>query len=271
MEEMIEEISERLDLKGNPNGTLNKVEVNDKIPKDALKVAIDQLVMLSKSELWSYVANFFYDTMELYWKLPAEKQVKVLPNKVKYITALGKELKQMSENQKWRTPSKAMNINDDSEEDKDNKTAHKYDIDLKEVNNDDFVIIETEEETKDILEELDIDLSDFDFIIHNNDEDVKESFVEEVQLQEYEEAVIEGTPITPRQQFMLLKRKFKKDQTIRQLEFESKKGTIAHILYNINDWQRLKHKYKLDSTINYNATSHYCKLGDFTFYIIRTR
>lgn len=305
LNDLIDEISERLDMRNSPDGTLNKIEINDKIPIDIVKVMIDQVILLSKSELCGYLTQMLYDTMEMYHKLPAEKQVKVLPNKVKYITALGKELKIMSENHKsWNNPRKAMSINDDSQEEADYKTAHTYNLDDDDevdvsdivIHNDTEVEIDFDDEITNIHVELanaglvdvdiskevdDIDLSDFDIddiVIHDDEEKYKEVKAEMIKFHTDErmdkvESELKKEYEIPmaRHEFMELKRLYPRDQTIKQLLFTTNKGTIANIYRNETEWEAERSRLRKQSLINYNSSRHYCKHGKFNFYIIRHR
>jgi hypothetical protein len=99
---------------------LNKIRINDKMVKKPVEIAIDQIVTLSKSTLWTEVRQKIDDYMPMYHRLPTEEQVRQLPDRVKKVirSEFLEPLKQSAEyyqSQVERT-KKAMNINDENDD-----------------------------------------------------------------------------------------------------------------------------------------------------------
>ncbi len=264
--------SERAYKRGLPNGTFNHIEINNKVPRVSLKVAIDQVITLSKSVISGLLYESLNRMMGTYKNLPVEKQVKIMPNKVKYMTALGNELKLLQDTHiSYYTPHKAMLMNEDKELTAVDRTAHIYDLtDTKEIEIENVDISEVIVKPKPIEEgrylgnmidnvrekvellEQEIDLSEFDIDdVIDNYETPKEipietdkfeellndewnATVKPLTTEEYKEIETNLKPeLTVRQRFDILKKTYPHDKSVRQLEFNTTIKGCPAVISNI--------------------------------------
>ncbi len=104
-------------IKRDKLGTMNKVRINDKRPKDDLAVALDQVVSLSKSTLFNKTIKALNNLMEQYHELPEEEQVRQLPNTVKYnVLEFCRRLGYVDMAHKQKADHIAVHINDENQE-----------------------------------------------------------------------------------------------------------------------------------------------------------
>ena len=266
---LIEEVSERLDTQSSPNGTFNSIKINDKVPIDTLKIAIDQVISLSKSDMAGFLYESLNSMMKTYFELPADKQVKVMPDKVKYITQLGRELRLMEEEHKsWSNPQKAQLINEDKKLTADDKTSFEYDLTDIDWNID----VKDEVKPKPNTDNLtDIDLSgvfddDDDVALYRSPEDKELVKKEETDMYD-----MTAKTHTVEEVFNAMKEKLKGDMTITKLMWKSSKGTIHGIYDDEDEFNRERKVLLMDSTRNFNSSDHYSKKGKFRFWILRIK
>ena len=98
-------------------GTMNKVRINDKRPKDDLAIALDQVVSLSKSTLFNKTIKALNNLMEQYHELSEEEQVRQLPSTVKYnVLEFCRRLGYVDMAHKQKADYTAVHINDENQE-----------------------------------------------------------------------------------------------------------------------------------------------------------
>jgi len=269
LNKLIEEVSEKLDTRYSPDGTLQKIRINDKVPMGILKMAIDQVITLAKSDMAGFLYESLNSMMKSYFKLPAEKQVKVMPDKVKYITQLGKELRLMEEEHKsWNNPQKAQLINDDKELTADDKSSFEYDLTDIDWNIDVKDEVKPKSNTSN-LEHIDLTgvFDDIELLKQQPELDREELYESEAT------DLYDMTPAThtPKEVFNAMKIKLKGDMTISKLMWKSSKGIIHGIYDDEEEFNKERQILLMDSTRNFNSSHHYTKKGNFRFWILRVK